>query len=81
MKEKTKKILRDLGNIVGYGSAITYTSTLGWILYKVHKYGSTTVIEPKKHLRLGEIIGAGCTVAFLIYKVLKDTNRKEKSLK
>ena len=76
MKEKTKNILRDLGNIVGYGSTIGVIIVNGRILYKVYKHGVLRLVEPNKLILAIEGIFMGGIVTFLGYKLVKNIQNR-----
>jgi len=71
MKEKNKKILKDLGNITGYTVGIGLSATILWIFHRVNKYGRECFQEPNKAIILTEVGMAGASTLFLSYKLIK----------
>ncbi len=80
MKEKNKKILSGFLEMLGYGSAITYTSVLTWLLFQIRKYGTVRISEPNIYIILSEMGFGVTTVAFLIYKYNKERRKRQKEL-
>ena len=72
MKEKTKKILNDIGDIIGYTTSLSLTTTLGNILRKVLKYEKVVYSEPNKYILYTELGLAGGSIIFLLYKLTKN---------
>ena len=68
MKDKNKKILKNIIDVCGYTSAISYTGLLGYLIYKTRVHGYVKIASTKI-IGTGEIIGAGLTVSFLLYKI------------
>lgn len=71
MKEKTKNIIADIIDIIGYMSAIGQVGVLGKILYDINKYGKAVAREPNPIILKGEMAIAGGTITFLTYKLIK----------
>ncbi|MBA7494634.1 hypothetical protein ES702_05211 [subsurface metagenome] len=71
MKKKTRNITADIIDIIGYMSAIGQIVVLAKILYDIDKYGKAIAREPNPIILKFEIILAGTTIIFLIYKLIK----------
>lgn len=72
MKEKNKKILNDIGDIIGYTTSLGFTTTMGNILRKILKYGKVVYREPNKYILYTELGLAGGSIIFLFYKLTKN---------
>lgn len=80
MKEKTKKILSGFLEAIGYSSAIAYTGILSWLVYKINKYGTISISEPSRVMRLFEMGAGGGTVLFLLHQFFKYKKKRGKEL-
>ncbi len=73
MKEKTKTIITDIIDMIGYSSAIGQVVILGKIFYDIDKYGRAIRYEPNQYILKSELAIAGGTIIFLAYKLIKST--------
>lgn len=80
MKENTKKILSGFLEMIGYGSAITYTTILTWLTYQIYKHGAINVSEPNIYIILSEFGFGIATIGFLLYKFYKSLKKREREL-
>ena len=82
MKEKTKKGLETIIDMIGYGMGLSLSLNMANILIGVLKHGSSVVIHSTgTPLLLAEIgITAGSTI-FFIYKFIKNMKDREKLYK
>lgn len=78
MKETTKSILNDLGNLAGYGCSIGLVIGLGHIFYQIWKYGKITYSEPTLSVLLTEMGMTGGSITFLLFKLIKNLRDKYK---
>ena len=82
MKETTKNILNDLGNFIGYGSAIALAIANGYVMYLIQKKGRLEVpqyvAEPNAVILFTEIGIFGGIGTFLLYKLIKMLRNKYK---
>ena len=82
MKEKNKNILIDLGNFLGYSSAIGLTIANSYLMYLIMKKGRLEVphylAEPNIVILLTEIGVFGGIGTFLAYKLVKTLRDKYK---
>jgi len=77
MKDNTKNILDDLGNLLGYGSAIGLTIANGYVFYLINRDGRVKVLrEPSKIIFWIEVLGFSGIGAFLTYKLVKTLRDK-----
>lgn len=78
MKEKTKKILSIIFDIIGYGGGIGTSIFVTDKLIGIYKHGEAVIREPNIYVLLTEIGFAGGTTLFLIYKLIEAMIRRGK---
>lgn len=71
MKEKYKKILKDLGDLTGYTISIGWITTMIYIMGKVAKNGQFIAHENNPIILYSELGLIGSCIIFLLYKLIK----------